>query len=152
MRNLQNKKVYAEIMERLQNIKPESPRLWGKMTAHQMICHLTDAFRGVMGKKHVAPTGTLFQRAVVKRLMLNLPPMPVRNYPTSPEIDQEIGGTTPAEFGADMEKLYSIILDFIRDGDEFRRWSHPFFGSLSRREWSRWAYLHLNHHLKQFGR
>ncbi|MBK9525384.1 MAG: DUF1569 domain-containing protein [Bacteroidetes bacterium] len=28
---------------------------------------------------------------------------------------------------------------------------HPYFGKLSSREWGRITYLHLDHHLKQFG-
>jgi hypothetical protein len=28
---------------------------------------------------------------------------------------------------------------------------HPFLGKLSRAEWLRWAYLHMDHHLRQFG-
>jgi hypothetical protein len=29
--------------------------------------------------------------------------------------------------------------------------AHSFFGRLSRTEWLRWGYLHMDHHLRQFG-
>jgi len=29
------------------------------------------------------------------------------------------------------------------------RW-HPIFGPMSRSDWLRWAYLHMDHHLRQF--
>jgi len=112
---------------------------------------LSDAFRGVTGEIKVAPTGTLFQRIVVKRLIMYLPPVPVKNYPTSPEINQQIGGTKPTELDADTAELERLIADFTDEKSDFEQWSHPFFGRMSRREWSRWAYIHLNHHLRQFG-
>ncbi len=30
--------------------------------------------------------------------------------------------------------------------------THPYFGNLTKWEWMRWAYLHADHHLRQFGR
>jgi hypothetical protein len=27
----------------------------------------------------------------------------------------------------------------------------PYFGTMSSRDWQRWAYRHTNHHLRQFG-
>jgi hypothetical protein len=151
MKNLQNKRDRAAIISRLRTVKSDTPRLWGEMTANQMICHLSDAFRGVTGEIKVAPTGTFFQRIVVKRLMLNLPPMPVKNYPTAPEINQKIGGTKPTEFDADAAELERLIVEFTDEKSEFEQWFHPFFGRMSRREWSRWAYIHVHHHLRQFG-
>ena len=151
MKNLQNDADRAEILRRLRTVRPDSNRLWGKMTANRMICHLSDAFRGVTGEIKIAPTGTFFQHAIVKFLMLNLPPMPVKNYPTSPEINQEIGGTKPTEFAADAAELERLIAEFTDEKNDCSNWSHPFFGRMSRRQWSRWAYIHIHHHLRQFG-
>lgn len=151
MKNLQNNADRAEILRRLRTVRADSQRLWGKMTANQMICHLSDAFRGVMGEIKIAPTGTLFQRVVVKRMMMYLPPMPVKNYPTSPEINQEIGGTKPTDFDADAAELERLIDGFTDEKSDCQQWSHPFFGRMSRWEWSRWAYIHVHHHLRQFG-
>lgn len=151
MKNLQTDADRAEIIGRLRTISAATPRLWGKMSANQMICHLSDAFRGVTGKIKIAPTGTVFQRVVVKRLLMYLPSMAVKNYPTSPEINQEIGGTQPKDFASDAAELERLIAAFCDEKTDFSNWSHPFFGQLSRRQWSRWAYVHINHHLRQFG-
>lgn len=151
MKTLQSEQVKTEIHRRLSTIRADSKPLWGKMSANQMICHLSDAFRGVTGEIKIAPTGTLFQRVMVKRMMMYLPPVPVKNYPTSPEINQEIGGTKPTEFNADAAELKRLIEWFVDNKNDCSNWSHPFFGRLSRWEWSRWAYIHINHHLRQFG-
>ena len=37
----------AEILRRIEALTPESERRWGRMTAHQMVCHLSDACRAV---------------------------------------------------------------------------------------------------------
>jgi hypothetical protein len=29
--------------------------------------------------------------------------------------------------------------------------SHPIFGAMSAGDWLRWGYLHMDHHLRQFG-
>ena len=83
--------------------------------------------------------------------MMYLPPMPVKNYPTSPEINQEISGTQPKDFASDAAELERLIAEFCDEKTDRSKWSHPFFGQLSRGEWSRWAYVHINHHLRQFG-
>ena len=43
-----------EILERLNHLSPDTPRLWGKMNSAQMVCHLADAFRGVMGETRIS--------------------------------------------------------------------------------------------------
>ena len=44
-----------EILRRLKTIHPASPRQWGRMSAHQMICHLSDSFLAVTGQRHASP-------------------------------------------------------------------------------------------------
>ena len=35
----------AEILRRIEALTPRSERRWGRMTPHQMVCHLSDACR-----------------------------------------------------------------------------------------------------------
>lgn len=151
MKTLEKAEDKAEILERLGRIKADSQRLWGKMTANQMVCHLSDAFRGIMGDKRVAMTGGFFKRTILKWVMMNFPPVVVKSYPTFPEIDQEIAGTKPTQFELDIAELERLIEQFTSEKQAEDRWAHPFMGKLTRREGLRWAYLHLNHHLHQFG-
>ncbi|MCA0390144.1 MAG: DUF1569 domain-containing protein [Bacteroidetes bacterium] len=45
-----------------------------------------------------------------------------------------------------------MVKDFPQSyGDDGPR-EHPYFGNLSKKQWSRLAYIHINHHLKQFGK
>ncbi len=70
--------------------------------------------------------------------------------PTPPEINQQIGGTPPADFAADRATLLAKLDQFTRSSGP---WSpHPIFGTMTTAEWMRWGYLHTDHHLRQFGR
>jgi hypothetical protein len=118
------------------------------MSAHQMICHLTDSYCAVIGERYVSSARMWVPRPILKWLILNAP-WP-KNAPTRPEVDQEIAGTTPAEFEDDRVKLIDTLARFCSTSDAVRG-THPLLGRLTRREWMRWGYLHADHHLRQFG-
>jgi hypothetical protein len=54
MRTLLNDRDQKEVLDRLSKVRPDSQRRWGSMSAHQMICHLSDSFRVALGEKHVS--------------------------------------------------------------------------------------------------
>jgi hypothetical protein len=113
-----------------------------------MICHLSDSFRAVMGDKEISSTGGILKRTVVKWIALRTPlPWP-HGFKTRPEADQEIGGTRPVEFDIDMTGLLALMERFSQP---VNRSPHPIFGGMSEWEWQRWGYLHVDHHLRQFG-
>jgi hypothetical protein len=151
MKTLARPRDKAEIVDRLRTVRPESVRRWGKMSPHQMVCHLNDSILAVIGRKPVSDMSTVLSRTVVKWVALYLPlhwPVGIR---TMPEIDQELGGTRPAEFAADVAQL-ETLLDLIATQRGSFEWKpHPIFGRMSDRAWMRWAYLHADHHFRQFG-
>ena len=47
-----------EKLERVKALRPHTARRWGRMTAHQMVCHLVDCNRVALGEVVVtAPPG-----------------------------------------------------------------------------------------------
>ena len=142
---------FAEIQRRLKTVCPDSRRRWGRMDAHQMICHLSDSFLAVSGRKEMSIASGPFQRTLLKWMALYAPlPWP-HGVPTRPEIDQTVGGTRPNDFRADVGLLETLSIQFVAEITAIDgRW-HPIFGPMSRSDWLRWAYLHMNHHLRQFG-
>jgi Protein of unknown function (DUF1569) len=139
-----------EITDRLGFVRVDSRRRWGKMTAHQMICHLCDSFRGVTGEKALQPRAGAF-RGLMKWGALYVPLKWPHGFQTMPEMDQEIGGTRPVEFDADVRELRRAMERFTRQPRDFTWGPHPIFGVMADKEWMRWAYLHMDHHLRQFG-
>ena len=151
MKTLAQDDCRAEIMRRLRTVRPDSTRLWGEMSAHQMICHLADACRMALGQKPVsAATGPL-QRTLLKWTALYFPIRWRAGIDTRPEIDQRCDGTTPADFAFDVAQL-EAVLELVAKHPRDQEWpGHPIFGRMSHGAWMRWAYLHADHHLRQFG-
>lgn len=118
------------------------------MTVNQMICHLTDSFRAALGEKQ---SSMLPPRRWLMWLALYVPiPWP-HGVPTRPEMSQEIGGTKPVEFQNDLQQLLLYMDRFFATPGDTVFSPHPMFGPMSRKERMRWAYLHMDHHLRQFG-
>jgi hypothetical protein len=140
----------AAILSRLQRLTPDSRRRWGRMTSHQAICHLSDSFRSMMSADPISSVSTPFSRTVIKWLALQAPMPWPHGTKTRPEVDQEIGGTKPVDFARDRHEL-ELLVERFRQRTCERMQPHPMFGRLSTEEWQRWGYLHVDHHLRQFG-
>ena len=79
MKTLGNPNDKTELLRRLQSIQPTSQRRWGKMSAHQRVCHLSDSYRMFMNEKQVSPAVVPYPRSVVKWVALWTPiPWPPR--------------------------------------------------------------------------
>ncbi len=139
----------AEVLERLSRLRPDSPRKWGRMNAHQAICHLEDAFKCRTGEKGSATKDNWFSRSIMKWVALNSPMPWPHGIKTMPAFDQEIDGTPPEDFERDRAKLAAAIERFSHPSADSK--AHPIFGLMTEAEWQRWGYLHCDHHLRQFG-
>jgi len=151
MRTLENPRDRQELLERLAKLRSDSARVWGKMNAPQMVCHLNDSFRLVNGERPGRAVDNFFTRTVVKWLALQLPLQWTRGTPTMPEVDQFVGGTPPGDFEKDKKDLVSLTEQFAAKPAYLATARHPFFGKMSEEDWMRWGYLHMDHHLRQFG-
>jgi hypothetical protein len=119
------------------------------MSAHQMICHVSDSLRAALGEMYISPSTSLFKRTILKPLALWVPISWPHGFKTRPEMDQQQGGTPPTDLTSDLEELRSLFERFcVREG-AFA--SHAMFGQMSKTERMRYAYLHIDHHLRQFG-
>jgi len=99
-----------EILARLERVGPDTPRRWGRMSASQMICHLSDSFLGVMGDRPMEIPRGFTVLSVMKRFALYAPFQWPKGVPTRPEFDQHGGGgTPPAQFESDMRILLASM-------------------------------------------
>jgi hypothetical protein len=151
MKSLSNQFHKQELLERLRLVRPDSARRWGKMTAAQMICHLNDSFKSVMGERSASSVSNILGPNLIKWVALYLPIRWPHGVPTRPENDQETGGTKPTDFAADVRELEELVDRLARADKDFSWGRHPLFGTMPESDWLRWGYLHLDHHLRQFG-
>jgi len=152
MKTLARQQCVTELVTRLRTVSPHSSRRWGRMTAHQMVCHVGDACRMALGEQAVTDDGSsALRRTMIKVMALHLPLQWRPGIVTRPEIDQQVAGTKPTEFAADVATL-EALLSAVAARRASTGWPrHPVFGVMSHAEWLRWGYLHTDHHLRQFG-
>jgi hypothetical protein len=152
MKTLARAEDKAEILRRLKAVSPDSARQFGRMSAPQMICHLSDSFRAVMGRMPVSDASNPFSRTVVKWIALRAPVRWPPGHKTRPELDQVAGsGTAPGSFDHDVADLEALVEEVTARSRTFAWQPHPIFGAMSDSDWLRWSWLHMDHHLRQFG-
>lgn len=149
MKTLANLQDRSELLSRLAEVRADSQPRFGTMSAHQMICHLSDSFRSSLGEKYISPSTNLFKRTIYKWIALWAPMRWPVGVKTRPEMDQQVGGTPPVKFDSDLEKLRILFDRFCSCDGSFA--PHAMLGKMSRTERMRHAYLHIDHHLRQFG-
>jgi hypothetical protein len=121
------------------------------MSAHQMICHLNDSFKVALGERSFTAIRLIIPGRLVKWFALYAPIRWPHGIPTRPEMNQQVGGTRPLEFETDLQELERLVDRIAREDRDFKWGRHPLFGMMPDRDWLRWAWLHLDHHLRQFG-
>ena len=148
MNNLYEIKTYTDIIARLDNLTPDSQRLWGKMDVAQMMAHCAVGIQMAVGdvKPKRSFLGFLVGR-FYKGMLTGAIKMP-KNSPTSPAFLI----TDKREFEQEKTKL-KAFLERMYQGGAPGATTHPnpFFGKLTPDEWGQGQFQHLDHHLKQFG-
>lgn len=148
-RSLNARANVDELTARLARLEPTTPRQWGTMTAHEMLCHLADAFAVALGERRASRADGWFSRTVVKWIALHTSMPWPHGVPTRPEVDPKRSGTAPADFERDRARVVDSLRRFVADGAQYG--GHPGFGAMTRDEWMLWGYGHMDHHLRQFG-
>lgn len=152
MKNILQLSARSEILKRIENLSAEDKPLWGKMNAGEMICHLSDQVRMSLGEIKTEYVGNKFLETVMKQLILLGLPAPKGKVETVKELKQGVGGTKPKNFDEDKNLLINKIKEFGGAFPASKKLRHPAFGYMDKKQLGRLAYIHLDHHLKQFGK
>ncbi|HST59803.1 MAG TPA: DUF1569 domain-containing protein [Longimicrobium sp.] len=148
MKNLYEPATAAEVKDRLQQLRPESPRLWGTMSAGQTVAHCAVAMEMAVGdvRPRRMPIGYLLG-PLFKRLAIGNEQPFRRNTPTTPDLVMR----DERELDAERRRLTALIDRFATGPAACTTHPHAFFGRLAPREWAVLSYKHIDHHLRQFG-
>ena len=152
MKTLADETVLAELLGRLQRLTPDAPRRWGTLTAGEMLCHLGDAGESVLGRRvppGPSPAGP--PRPLVKWLVLSTPMRMPKGVETRAGVNPQKQGTRPGDFEQDRARVANGLRSLAVAPEGSLQPSHFRFGPMSLRDWHRWAYKHVDHHLRQFG-
>lgn len=148
MRTITNSATETAILSRLAVVQPDSPRVWGTMTPAQMLLHCRKQIGLGTGKVAAKAMFPSFIQWLAKqtfgfRLSWS------RNLPTAPEMVAY--GNDGLDFGEEMSALRDTISAFIALPENAQMEGHPIFGKMTKEEWGKIIYKHLDHHLRQFG-
>lgn len=148
MTNIFDQQANQNILERLDKLTPESQAQWGKMNVSQMLLHCQKPIEVLTGKLMLKGglLGFLFGK-MAKNNFLKMRSFN-KNSPTHPlfKIKHE------PDFEKEKQLLMSQVAALGQLGSESVAIDkHPFFGPMTDEEWGSLMYIHLDHHLKQFG-
>lgn len=145
MKNLFEDTSRQEILNRIENLTPESKPLWGKMDVAQMLAHNIVGMELALNNQKPARgfMGRLMGGMVKKAL---LSPKPFKKNGYTPK---EFKMVTPKDFNEQKTKIVNVINKFQKGAIKDK--VHPFFGEMTEEEWGWLQYKHLDHHLQQFG-
>ena len=147
MRTMLDPADRAQILSRLQTLTPDSRRRWGRMTAPQMVAHLTDQMRHTLGDVTCRPVPSLLSLSILRHAAIYWVPWP-RGRVTGPP---DAFVTQPSEWQTDLNSLVRLVERF-GDRTVDSPWPpHALFGPMTGRDWGAFCYKHFNHHLSQFG-
>jgi hypothetical protein len=150
MRNLFDTAVANQVKIRLEKLGPQSERLWGKMTAAQMLAHCSVSMQWAVGElvPEKGPLPLRLMGRLVKPMVFRSEDPLRKNSPTAKTL---IVGDE-RDLGRERTRLSDLIDKFVAGGArECTRNPHTFFGKLTAEEWAILMYKHLDHHLRQFG-
>ncbi len=85
----------AALTTRIDHLRPDSARQWGRMSVGGMVCHLSDAFRMAGGDRETRDRGNLVTRTIIRFVAFWTPLRWPHGVKTLPEADQESDGTPP---------------------------------------------------------
>jgi hypothetical protein len=136
------------LIVRLHALEPDSPRRWGTMFPAEMLCHLGDASSSILAHPGGPPKP---RRALFKLIALYSPTRWPSGIRTPAEVDPRRGGSRPGEFERDRSRAIDGLRALAGAPASALPSSHGHFGPMSEWDWKRWAYLHTDHHLRQFG-
>ena len=117
-----------------------------------MLCHLGDTFQSVLGSRiPPGPSPSGKAKPFLKWLILySRMPWP-KGAKTRPGVDPRREGTRPGDFEHDRALVIDGLNQLAVAPAHRLAQVHFMVGPMSRADWHRWAYKHVDHHLKQFG-
>ena len=137
------------ILARIESLRPDSPRGWGKMDVAQAMSHCALALEAATGDAVLHSNfmakliGPLFKAWIVG-------PKPFsKNSPTHPLL---VLNATSCDFDRERTRLLAVVRKFHDAGPaSAAKYRHAFVQKLTGDEWGLVQHKHLDHHLRQFG-
>ena len=137
--------VKQDIIDRINKLTPQTQRLWGKMDVAQMLAHVQLPISCAYGTHQVKGSFLLkLLGPFFKSVLYNEKP-----YKQGLPTDSSYVVVDKKEFEAEKKGLLEKVNKFSAETVVLE--NHPVWGKLTKEQWSKATWKHLDHHLKQFG-
>jgi len=139
----------AQLFARIDQLRPDTQALWGKMKVDQMLAHCCVPYEQALGLRQDGPNVVMkwMLRLFFKTGMVNEVPYK-QSLPTAPAFviaDRR-------NFEREQSRLKDLIRQFTAPGRAHYDGKEQIsLGKLSADEWNNLMFKHLDHHLRQFG-
>ena len=137
--------VKQDIINRINQLTPETQRKWGKMNVSQMLAHVQLPISCAYGTHKVKGSFLLkLLGPFFKGILYNNKPYK-QGLPTDPTyivVDAK-------NFETEKKMLLNLVNKFSPDAVVLLH--HPVWGKMTKDQWSKATWKHLDHHLQQFG-
>ena len=145
VKNLFDPSVKQEIIERINKLTAQTQRQWGKMNVSQMLAHVQLPISCAYGTHQVKGSFLLkLLGPLFKSVLYNDKP-----YKQSLPTDKSYIVVDSKDFEKEKQGLLEKLSRFSSDSIVLE--NHPVWGKMTKEQWSKATWKHLDHHLKQFG-
>ena len=147
MKSIFNQTDNQKIINRINQLTPESTAQWGKMNVSQMLKHCNDATIVAFNEKELK-VNFIFKLmgSLMRNSILNAPEF-AKNSPTAKEFKYQEN----FDFETIKNELISNFSRFQEGEQAITCKNHPFWGKMTTEDWNKLMWKHVDHHLKQFG-
>ena len=146
VKNLFDPQVKKEIMDRINKLSPDSKSQWGKMNVAQMLSHCQMPMGIALGSHHIK--GHWLMKLILPLFKKTL--YDEKPYKHGLPTDKSFIMTGKSkDFDSEKNQLFDKLNHFT-DANMVND-KHPVFGKLTKGQWSKATWKHLDHHLRQFG-
>ena len=142
---LHDPEVYASIRERVNSLRVDSQRQWGRMSIDQMLWHVNVSMREAVGEYSPQIKPLPVPKALLRWAVINIP------WGHGARTRPDMYAASTHDFNAQKAECLSLI-DRIVARPLSAEWpSSASMGTMTGRHWSQLTAKHLHHHLRQFG-
>jgi hypothetical protein len=142
---LHDPEVYASIRKRIESLRPETKRQWGKMTIDQMLWHVNVSMREAVGeyKPKLAPLPV--PKSFLRWAVLNIP------WGRGARTRPDMYAVSPYDFAEQKTECLALVERIYKQPLTSPWPESASMGPMTGQHWSQLTAKHLDHHLKQFG-
>lgn len=136
--------VYASIRKRIDSLRVDSPRQWGRMTIDQMLWHVNVSMREAVGDYTPTVKPLPVPKVILRWAILNLP------WGRGARTRPDMYAVSAHDFAAQKAECLALVDRIVRQPLSAAWPKSASMGRMTGKHWSQLTARHLDHHLKQF--